>query len=156
MNEKFVHTPCSTCAHAAPFLPMGDAEPSEHYVRCMWKPSPAPFWFMGPMHSLNKDLLVKLKQNVDHKPVVCDVWVQGQKSSTDQHASYEAVIHAGDLWHADEDADCVRLFRGHLQIAKMPKRDTPFEEYWPDPLMLTWILQVLNAAEQSGQVPVSG
>jgi hypothetical protein len=58
-------------------------------------------------------------------------------------------VHAGDPWHADEDADCVRLFRGDYQIAKMPKRDTPYEEYWPDPATLTWILQVLNAAEQT-------
>ncbi len=58
-------------------------------------------------------------------------------------------IHAGSPWHADEDADCVRLFRGNYQIAKMPKRDAPYEEYWPDPAMLTWMLQVLNAAEQA-------
>jgi len=67
--------------------------------------------------------------------------------------AYTLTVHAGDPWHADEDDDCVRLFRGNYQIAKMPKRDTPYEEYWPDPVTLTWILQVLNAAEKSGQAP---
>jgi len=49
-------------------------------------------------------------------------------------------IYPGEPWHADESEDCVRIFRGNLQIVKAPKCDTPFEEYWPDPSMLTWML----------------
>jgi hypothetical protein len=55
--------------------------------------------------------------------------------------------YPGDPWHADETEDSVRLFRGNLQIAKMPKRDTPYAEYWPEPHELTWMLQALNAHE---------
>ncbi|CAB4123168.1 hypothetical protein UFOVP29_327 [uncultured Caudovirales phage] len=57
-------------------------------------------------------------------------------------------IYPGEPWHADESEDCVRIFRGSLQIVKAPKCDTPFEEYWPDPSMLTWMLAALNSKEK--------
>lgn len=56
-------------------------------------------------------------------------------------------IYTGKPWHADEDDDTVRIFRGNLQIIKAPKQDTPYEEYWPDPDLLTWMLDTLNAKE---------
>lgn len=63
--------------------------------------------------------------------------------------------YEGDPWHADEDDDCVRIFRGHLQIIKAPKHGTPYEEYWPEPKMLSWILQALNKAESDEEfVPI--
>lgn len=58
--------------------------------------------------------------------------------------------YGGDPWHADEDENCVRIFRGHLQIIKAPKHDTPYEEYWPDPETLEWILRALN--EMDGKI----
>jgi hypothetical protein len=57
--------------------------------------------------------------------------------------------YAGDPWHADETDDCIRIFEGNFQIAKIAKRDTPYEEYWPDPDKLKWILLVLNCAAQA-------
>ena len=63
-------------------------------------------------------------------------------------------IYPGEPWHADESEDCVRIFRGSLQIVKAPKCDTPFEEYWPDASMLTWMLAALNEKEQERWVPV--
>jgi hypothetical protein len=57
-------------------------------------------------------------------------------------------IYPGDLWHADENDDCVRFFKGSLQIIKAPKRDTPYEEYWPDSDMINYILDALNSKEQ--------
>lgn len=56
-------------------------------------------------------------------------------------------VYPGAIWHADESDDCVRIFRGHLQIIKAAKHGTPYEEYWPQADQLTWILQVLNQAE---------
>jgi hypothetical protein len=60
----------------------------------------------------------------------------------------EFKTYAGDPWHADEDEHAVRLFRGHLQMAKMPKQAEEYECYWLDPAQVTWMLQVLNQAEQ--------
>ena len=60
-------------------------------------------------------------------------------------------VHGDDPWHADEDDDCVRIFRGHLQIIKAPKHGTPYAEYWPDTEMLAWILRALNKAESDGE-----
>jgi hypothetical protein len=56
-------------------------------------------------------------------------------------------FYDGTPWHADEDEDCVRIFRGFYQIMKIPKHGTPYAEYWPEPEQLEWILQVLNQAE---------
>ena len=61
--------------------------------------------------------------------------------------------YAGDPWHADEDADCVRLFRGNLQMAKMPKHAEEYECYWLAPAQVEWMLQVLNQAEQATPSP---
>jgi len=52
--------------------------------------------------------------------------------------------YTGDPWHADESEDCVRIFREHAQIIKAPKHSTPFEEYWPEPKMIKWMLKALN------------
>jgi hypothetical protein len=65
----------------------------------------------------------------------------------DASESMQLNVYEGDPWHADESDNSVRIFRGHLQIIKCAKHGTPYEEYWPDPQMLTWILQVLNHAE---------
>ena len=59
----------------------------------------------------------------------------------------EIKVYDGAIWHADESDDCVRIFRGSLQIIKAPKHGTPYEEYWPNPDQLTWMLQVLNQAD---------
>ena len=59
--------------------------------------------------------------------------------------------YAGDPWHADETEDCVRVFRNHLQMIKMPKRDTPYEEYWMQGNDLAWLLSTLNRAEADGR-----
>lgn len=61
--------------------------------------------------------------------------------------SQDLITYPGTLWHADESDDCVRIFRGDLQIIKAPKQGTPYEEYWPDPVMTQWIVDVLNQAE---------
>lgn len=60
---------------------------------------------------------------------------------------HDVKIYPGDPWHADEDEHAVRLFRGHLQMAKMPKQAEEYECYWLDPAQVVWILQVLNEAE---------
>jgi hypothetical protein len=39
----------------------------------------------------------------------------------------DKTFHPGDVWHADEDEDTVRIFRGNLQIIKAPKHGTPYE-----------------------------
>lgn len=57
-------------------------------------------------------------------------------------------VYPGDPWHADESDDCVRIFRGYLQIIKAPKRDTPYEEYWPEPEWIEWMLAALNQKEK--------
>lgn len=59
----------------------------------------------------------------------------------------ELKTYPGMIWHADESDTCVRIFREHYQIIKAPKCCTPFEEYWPNPEQLTWMIQVLNEAE---------
>lgn len=61
--------------------------------------------------------------------------------------------YAGDPWHADEDEDAVRLFKGNLQMAKMPKHAEEYECYWPTPAQIVWMLQVLNQAEQATPSP---
>jgi len=58
--------------------------------------------------------------------------------------------YPSDPWHADESDDCVRIFRGDLQIIKAPKHGTPYEEWGPEPNMLEWILDALNEKD-SGQ-----
>lgn len=64
-------------------------------------------------------------------------------------------VYEGTIWHADESSDTVRIFRGHMQIAKCAKRHTPYEEYWPAPEQLTWILHTLNQAELTNKVAPS-
>lgn len=59
----------------------------------------------------------------------------------------EFKFYEGTIWHADETADCVRIFRGNLQIIKAPKHHPLLEPYWPDPAMIRWIIQTLNDAE---------
>jgi hypothetical protein len=59
----------------------------------------------------------------------------------------EVKVYDGVIWHADESDDCVRIFRGSLQIIKAPKRSTPYEEYWPSPDLLKWMLEALNNGE---------
>lgn len=66
---------------------------------------------------------------------------------TDDCVSPALKVYPGEPWHADESDDSVRIFRGHMQIIKAPKRGTPYEEYWPTPEMIVWILEVLNHAE---------
>lgn len=61
--------------------------------------------------------------------------------------------YAGEPWHADETDDCVRLFLGAFQIAKMPKQSQEHECYWPTPDQIVWILQVLNQADQVSPSP---
>lgn len=56
----------------------------------------------------------------------------------------DLITYPGDPCFADESDDCVRIFRGHLQIVKAPKKFTPYEEYWPSPEMLVWMLKVPN------------
>ena len=56
-------------------------------------------------------------------------------------------VYEGTVWHADESNDCVRVFRGNLQIIKAPKHHPLLEPYWPDPAMIRWIIQTLNDAE---------
>jgi hypothetical protein len=58
--------------------------------------------------------------------------------------------YSGDPWHADEDEYGVRLFRGNLQMAKMPKQSEEYECYWPSTDTMMWMLQVLNEAELRG------
>lgn len=59
------------------------------------------------------------------------------------------VCYPGEPWHADESNECVRIFRAHHQIIKAPKHGTPYEEYWPEPDMIMWMLKILNQAEQA-------
>lgn len=56
--------------------------------------------------------------------------------------------YPGDPWYADESEDCVRIFRGNLQILKAAKHDTPYEEYWPTQEQLEWMLIALNQYEK--------
>jgi hypothetical protein len=76
--DEFVPTPCSTCAHAQSFTPTTDTTVSAHYVMCTWKPQVAAYWFMGPMHTLHKPQLVRLKQSTFTEPVVCEVWEEAR------------------------------------------------------------------------------
>jgi hypothetical protein len=64
-------------------------------------------------------------------------------------------VYEGTMWHADESSDTVRIFRGHMQIAKCAKRGTPYEEYWPTPEQLTWMLHTLNQAELTNKADPS-
>jgi hypothetical protein len=61
--------------------------------------------------------------------------------------------YPGEPWHADETDDSVRLFRGHLQMVKMPKHSEAYECYWLEPEQVTWMLRVLNEAEQQEPSP---
>lgn len=61
----------------------------------------------------------------------------------------EKRTHPGNPWHADEDDDCVRIFRGEMQIIKAPKRGTPYQEYWPTPEMIQWMLETMNSHDDS-------
>lgn len=65
-------------------------------------------------------------------------------------------VYEGDPWHADESDDCVRIFRGAFQIIKAPTHGTRYEEYWPDPEMLEWILAALNRAEAAPACNIQG
>lgn len=55
-------------------------------------------------------------------------------------------VYEGSPWHADETDDSVRIFCNNLQIIKAPKADDIREPYWPEPYVLCWMLDVLNAA----------
>jgi uncharacterized membrane protein YfbV (UPF0208 family) len=70
----------------------------------------------------------------------------------DDPADWEKTIYGGYPWHADEDGSTVRVFCENLQVFKAPKKGTQYEEYWPNPDLLKWMLKVLNKAESSGDV----
>lgn len=63
---------------------------------------------------------------------------------------WKKTIHPGQPWHADEDGSTVRVFCENAQVFKAPKKGTQYEEYWPNPDMLQWMLRVMNEAEQRG------
>ena len=93
-------------------------------------------------YQIEKERYLKAAQEINRLQALVDA---GQE---DQHPGQERV-YKGDPWHADETDDCVRIFLGNLQIIKAPKRNTPYEEYWPEPDMLQWILDTLNKGKQS-------
>lgn len=57
------------------------------------------------------------------------------------------IIYNGDPWHADETADTIRFHCGAMQMFKIPKRGTLFEEYWPEPELIKHLLTVLNSSK---------
>ena len=91
-------------------------------------------------YRVEKERYLEAAQEIERLQHLIDA--QQESDTTTDLSNYE-----GDPWHADESEDCVRIFRGHLQIMKCAKHHTPYEEYWPEPHMLTWILHVLNHAE---------
>lgn len=56
----------------------------------------------------------------------------------------QTFLYFGEPWHADEDDNAVRIFKGELQIIKAPKHSEIFAEYFPEPDMIRWILDALN------------
>lgn len=96
----------------------------------------APYQIEKDRYSQAAQEISRLQQLVD-APKTLDV------------ADDSLITYDGAIWHADESDHCVRIFRGHMQIIKAPKRDTPYEEYWPTSDQLTWMLQVLNQAEMT-------
>ena len=72
--------------------------------------------------------------------------IYGEKDPQD----WKKTSHEGSPWHADEDGSSVRVFCEYAQVLKAPKKGTPYEEYWPNPDLLRWMLRVMNEAEQRG------
>lgn len=91
-------------------------------------------------YRVEKERYLDAAQEIERLQQIIDgTWEDSQVSNVK--------VYEGEPWHADESDTCVRIFRGYLQIIKAPKQGTAYEEYWPDPHMLTWILKVLNEAE---------
>lgn len=72
----------------------------------------------------------------------CIGWVPVEVNRKDR-------FYNGDPWHADENDNVVRFFRGHLQVFKSPKNNTPYAQYWPGPKTIQWILDALNEFEKT-------
>lgn len=68
----------------------------------------------------------------------------------DDPEDWKKTIYPGEPWHADEDGTTVRVFCEYAQVFKAPKRGTQYEEYWPNPELLKWMLRVMNEAERRG------
>ena len=51
-------------------------------------------------------------------------------------------------WSYDENENAIRIFRGDYQIAKIPKKETPYAEYYPNKQQLDWIISALNEYEK--------
>lgn len=68
----------------------------------------------------------------------------------DHAQDWKKTSYEGSPWHADADAQTVRVFCEYAQVLKAPKKGTPYEEYWPNPDLLQWMLRVMNEAEQRG------
>jgi hypothetical protein len=69
---------------------------------------------------------------------------------SDDPADWKKTIHDGGPWHADEDGTTVRVFCEYAQVFKAPKKGTQYQEYWPNPEILRWMLRVMNEAEARG------
>lgn len=81
-----------------------------------------------------------------HRLQACLNEIYGEEDPAD----WVKTTYGGDHWHADEDGTSVRVFCDSAQVLKAPKKGTPYEEYWPNPELLRWMLRVMNEAEQRG------
>lgn len=99
--------------------------------------STAPFLIEKERYQLAVDEITRLQDIVD-------------KSN---NTNKETKNYQGDPWYADDSADTVRFMRGNFQVFKAPKHSTDYEEYWPSPLMIKWMLDTMNIAESNGNLP---
>jgi len=53
-----------------------------------------------------------------------------------------------DVWTYDENENAIRIFRGYYQIVKIPKKGTPYAEYYPNKERMEWIISALNEYEK--------
>lgn len=98
-------------------------------------------------YRIEKERYLDAAQEIERLQTLVDQTTQEVDQATPEPESMEFKVYEGEPWHADESEDSVRIFRGHMQIIKAPKRGTPYAEYWPTPEMIVWMLEVLNQAE---------
>lgn len=98
-------------------------------------------------YSLEKDNYQMAVDEI-HRLQACVDEIRGEEDPDD----WTKTRYEGDPWHADENGLTVRMFCGYAQVFKAPKKGTLYEEYWPNPELLRWMLRVMNEAEQRGDL----
>lgn len=90
--------------------------------------------------------LIKLAWNKSLS-LACEIVGENEGTDFGAEAKYRVPLN-NFVWSYDENENAIRIFRGYYQIMKIPKKGTPYAEYYPNKERLDWIISALNEYEK--------